>query len=417
MGGIEQAAGTYGVATVLAALPPEQWRVLHHLRWPGRPYATVDHVVVGPGGVFVLSTQSVTGPVAVTSGVLRLEGCRRDRAVGAAADAAASVREALSPGACLPPVGTTSRVEDRIGSPLSTVTPVLCFIRDERVLGLVDDVMVCSTGNLVNLLRSRPATLDGEQVQAVADRLSVRLERVGEATGGLTPGQLLRAGKAAVRTVGRTAAGAGRLPSRARAGRVSRTHRPVAPGSVVAVIAVVAVMAALCVRLDVVDRVGVLGSRAVDRVVLPTLAIGQTMTVPGGGVRPDLEVTVRTPIITRIAYAAYAAPALRPDQVLVAVPTAIRNLGQESWVSDGSTVPQLLSEGHDAHPIERRFVRVRAGEVLGARTEVRAGGIVRGLWVFAVPRGTEVRGVGLRVGPQSPEVVRWTLGAGSVRAR
>ena len=166
MGGKDQASGAHRTDEVLAGLPDAQWRVLHQVRWPGRPYATVDHVVVGPGGVFVLSSECSTGAVRVSGGVLRQDGCRRDRAVAAAADAALSVREAVgAPG-------------DR-----TSVTPVLCFVRDERVLGLIDGVMVCSTHNLLTFLLSRPVVLDEEQVRVVAARLSARLERAAERRG------------------------------------------------------------------------------------------------------------------------------------------------------------------------------------------------------------------------------------------
>jgi hypothetical protein len=168
------------------------------------------------------------------------------------------------------------------------------------------------------------------------------------------------------------------------------------------------------VRLDLVTRIGELGTRAVDRIVMPTLAVGQTMVVPGGGVRPDLEVTVRRPMVTR---SAYAVPAVRRDEVLIAVPAAIRNVGSRQWVSDGTTEPLLLDGGRGLHPVDPRFAQVSAGRVLGPRTTVRPGGTVRGVWVFAVPRGTELSAVGLRVGPVAPETVRWTLGSGPVQAR
>ena len=118
-----------------------------------------------------------------------------------------------------------------------------------------------------------------------------------------------------------------------------------------------------------------------------------------------------------ITRSAYPVPAVRRDEVLIAVPAAIRNVGTESWVSDGSTEPLLLDGGRGVHAVDARFARVSAGRVLDPLARVRPGGTVRGVWVFAVPRGTELSGVGLRVGPESPETVRWTLGSGRVQAR
>ncbi|MFC7725319.1 nuclease-related domain-containing protein [Nocardioides sp. GCM10028917] len=51
------AAGEVAVATALAALPAG-WVVLHDLAWPGRQRANLDHVVIGPGGVFVVDAKN-----------------------------------------------------------------------------------------------------------------------------------------------------------------------------------------------------------------------------------------------------------------------------------------------------------------------------------------------------------------------
>ena len=144
--------------SALAALPELDWRVFHDVHWPGRRYANIDHVVVGPGGVFVIDSKAWSGDVEVVDGVLRQNGHRRERHVLAAMDAALAVAE-LVPG--LEP---------------AAVKPVLCFDRDEPVFGWSHEVMVCSTVNVATLLTSRPAVLDGATLRATAETLAQSLK-------------------------------------------------------------------------------------------------------------------------------------------------------------------------------------------------------------------------------------------------
>src|SRR5215203_2761685 len=76
MGGAYEggALGEESTARALAALPELDWRVFNGGQWPGRPYANVDHVVVGPGGVFVIDSKAWSGDVAVADGMLRQNG-------------------------------------------------------------------------------------------------------------------------------------------------------------------------------------------------------------------------------------------------------------------------------------------------------------------------------------------------------
>lgn len=63
----------------------------------------------------------------------------------------------------------------RLVSPPATasVRSVLCFVRDEPVVGWCYDVMLCSTTNLREMLLTRPAVLSPEQVRAAAVELDV----------------------------------------------------------------------------------------------------------------------------------------------------------------------------------------------------------------------------------------------------
>ena len=78
------AAGEEATARALASLPPE-WTVLHDVRWPGRRKANIDHVVIGPGGVFVIDSKYWSGTVSVAGDVLRQNGRSREKVVAAVA--------------------------------------------------------------------------------------------------------------------------------------------------------------------------------------------------------------------------------------------------------------------------------------------------------------------------------------------
>ncbi len=94
------AAGAEGerrVAETLDTLGQYGWTALHDVHWPGRPLANLDHVAIGPGGVFIIDAKNWTGDVTLTDGVLRQNGYRRDHELEAVADATAAVTALVSP--------------------------------------------------------------------------------------------------------------------------------------------------------------------------------------------------------------------------------------------------------------------------------------------------------------------------------
>lgn len=113
-------------ARALVALPTE-WTVMHHVQWPGRTGADVDHVVVGPGGVFVIDSSPA----------------RR-----AAASACAVAADVLAIGASL----------NR-----DIVHPVLCHGGNHSEVA-VRDVVVCSPHEIVPLLLSLDRVLDADEL-------------------------------------------------------------------------------------------------------------------------------------------------------------------------------------------------------------------------------------------------------------
>lgn len=151
------AEGEAATAEVLAALPSD-WAALHDVRWPGRRLANVDHVVIGPGGVFVVDSKNWTGRVTVDGGHLRQNGYSREKVVASAADAALAVSELVSPYA-------------------AWVQPVLCFTGQEQLRGWSREVMLCSTSSLGEMLTTRPVVFTPEHVQYLRTELSRALPR------------------------------------------------------------------------------------------------------------------------------------------------------------------------------------------------------------------------------------------------
>ncbi|RJK96399.1 NERD domain-containing protein [Vallicoccus soli] len=74
------------------------WLALHDVRWPGRPKANLDHVVVGPGGVVVVDAKNWTGTADVRDGVLRHNGRKRLKHTESVLTQSAAVAAVLPPG-------------------------------------------------------------------------------------------------------------------------------------------------------------------------------------------------------------------------------------------------------------------------------------------------------------------------------
>lgn len=150
------AIGERATGEILDVLRHEGWAVFHDVKWPGRPHANIDHVVVGPPGVYVIDSKNWAGRIEVNDNAFRFNGRRHDKTVASAGDAALAVAGLLSA-----PAAATSR-------------SVLCFVRDEPVAGWCYDVMFCSTANLREMLLTRPTALNPDQVRAAAIELDIR---------------------------------------------------------------------------------------------------------------------------------------------------------------------------------------------------------------------------------------------------
>jgi hypothetical protein len=151
------AAGERRTARLLGPLERHGWAVLHDLAVP-RSRANIDHLVIGPGGVFVIDSKQYRGRLQLDpSGRLwhgRYPLTPILRAVSFEADQAARV---------LPDSGMA-------------VVPIVA-VHGAPVPGgkvVMDGVPVVSARRLPSMLRQLPAVLGPERVTAVANQARIR---------------------------------------------------------------------------------------------------------------------------------------------------------------------------------------------------------------------------------------------------
>jgi len=141
----------------LAGLPPE-WVVLRDVAWPGRAAATIDHVVVGPSGVFVVLV----------------------RGRGRAGGRGRSDRTAATPSATSPAVAEAGRATAAIAGrvpfvPRHHVHAVLCAGEATAAPEPVGKVMVVGATSLAATILSHPGSLPPEHTRALASVLRSEL--------------------------------------------------------------------------------------------------------------------------------------------------------------------------------------------------------------------------------------------------
>jgi Nuclease-related domain len=151
--GSEQRAGLQATAAALAELEREGWLLLHDLHRPGRRFASIDHVAVGPGGVVVIETKQWAGAVDVLDGVLHQNGVRRDRECALAQASAAAVTAWLEPGQ------------------RTAVHPLIALIGQPTPDRQPSATAVYAVEDVPAALRALPVRLGEIEIQAVADLL------------------------------------------------------------------------------------------------------------------------------------------------------------------------------------------------------------------------------------------------------
>jgi hypothetical protein len=156
------AAGERRTARLLAALERHGWAVLHDLALPGSR-ANLDHLAIGPGGVFVIDSKHYRGRLQLDpSGRLwhgRYPLAPALRAVSFEADQAALV----------------------LTDPDVVVVPVMAVHGAQVPWGKVvmNGVPVVAARRLPSMLRQLPAVLGPERVAALAAQARVRFHATG----------------------------------------------------------------------------------------------------------------------------------------------------------------------------------------------------------------------------------------------
>ncbi len=150
------AEGERRTAEVLAHLESDGYRVLHDRRIPGSR-GNIDHVVVGPTGVYVVETKSWSGAVRLRDGAIRVAG-RRSAVVEQVQREADAVAVAL---------------------PGTQVTPIVCVHRADLPLRQleVEGVRVVGPKGLLSRLREGPIRLGLADIDRLTAQLDDRLPR------------------------------------------------------------------------------------------------------------------------------------------------------------------------------------------------------------------------------------------------
>jgi hypothetical protein len=151
------AAGERRTARLLAVLERHGWAVLHDLALP-RSRANIDHLVIGPGGVFVIDSKQYRGRLQLDpSGRLwhgRYPLTPTVRAASFEADQAAQVLP--DPGVVVVPIVAVHGVQVPWGKVV------------------MDGVPVVAARRLPSMLRQLPAVLGPERVADLANQVRLR---------------------------------------------------------------------------------------------------------------------------------------------------------------------------------------------------------------------------------------------------
>lgn len=147
------AAGEAQVAQKLDELAAHGWHVLHDVRWPGRPKANLDHVLVGPGGIIVVDAKNWTGDVHIRGDTLRQNGSSREKEVVGVLQQCAAVAALLEP-------------QHR-----RYVQAWLCMVGQPSLQGVSLGARIQGLDIVTQAVLGLPAVLDPETVQVIHNYL------------------------------------------------------------------------------------------------------------------------------------------------------------------------------------------------------------------------------------------------------
>jgi hypothetical protein len=150
---------------MLEPLQLEGFQILHDRRAPDSG-AKIDHIVIGPTGVYVIESKAYKGPPRVTGRAVWTSGRRRNEWDDDARRAAEAVRYALY---------------DELTNLGISVEPIICAHEvDLPMLGSsIEGVAIMTAANLVKRLRRDQPVLNPERVKRLADLAEERLPPAG----------------------------------------------------------------------------------------------------------------------------------------------------------------------------------------------------------------------------------------------
>jgi hypothetical protein len=152
------AAGERHLARLLAPLEAHGWTVLHDLRVP-RSAANIDHLVIGPPGVFVVDAKHYSGPL-----YLSHDGGLWHGRYPLAAALSATRWEA-------------DKVQATLGAPDIDVVPIVAVVGAPVPFGQVSihGIPVVAAASLARMVRALPPVLAPERAAWAASQLRARL--------------------------------------------------------------------------------------------------------------------------------------------------------------------------------------------------------------------------------------------------
>lgn len=212
-------AGEHHVAGLLDVLDGAGWVVLNDRYKDSTSRVNLDHVVVGPPGVFVIDSKKWSGRLRLDERGMAVNGYRRDKALADALELTGSVHaRALS-----------------LHGPLTSCA-VLAFVDDVGLPAPVwhQGVALLQAGDLLPWLTGRPAALSPQEVQRLGSSLDAALPPRTSSPRPLTTATLGRyrarsaaAGRGRAPAAPRTRPGARPLPPARRSGAVADLGRRV----------------------------------------------------------------------------------------------------------------------------------------------------------------------------------------------
>jgi hypothetical protein len=155
-------AGEVRTGQLLEPLAAEGFRILHDRKIPGARNANIDHIVIGPPGVFVVETKSYSGSLQIRGDEIFVAGRRKNGWIDEVNREAAAVQAALA--------------AEMAGLGL-TVQPVICVHRADLpwFKSEVRGVRVVGGKDLVCRLRKAAVLMSDADVKRIAALSEARL--------------------------------------------------------------------------------------------------------------------------------------------------------------------------------------------------------------------------------------------------